>query len=514
MFNVLIVDDEPFVREGLKSVIDWGKYGFVTCGEANDGMEALQLMKSLCPDVVITDIRMPEMDGFEFIESSKNLISSNVQFIILSGYNDFQYAQKAIKNDVINYLLKPVDEEELIQVLMIIKRELEAKELLCRIKANNMIKALINNEVNFNSLIEKNKFLKNIAKSNLRYMQIQINILKGLHEDDIQSNLNSLKAIILSAIHKDNYNYLYEDKLGKYGIILNESILKCYNNSIETFANSILIKINNAIKSECIIIIGKEIKQISDISTSYKSCAEIRDHKHLYLHKNIIFYEDIEKIKYNYFYNNELLIEKLLESIDRFDCVSISSVINEMFSAISNEIIEPQIIRAHFTVVISSVITQISKRHGNVESFMKNSIYFKEFGENSISEIKEQLECFSIESSKYIKSLRCKPVNIEISEVESYIKDNYNKDLSLKKLADIFNINSVYLGQLFKKRLGVSFNDYINYIRIEEAKRLLRRSNLKLYEIASKVGFSETNYFINKFEKVIGVTPTQYKNGK
>ena len=193
MYKVLIVDDEPFVREGLKLIINWEQYGFIICGEASDGDEALKLMKELSPDLVITDIKMPEMDGLEFIEMAKDILGLNTKFIILSGYNEFKFAQRAIKYNVIYYLLKPIEEDELIIILKKVYNNLKAKELensFSKTKNNNIIRSILDGNLEKYSKDYLQEFFNVVDNQEKRYVQVEINILKwfeNLEQDEFQS---------------------------------------------------------------------------------------------------------------------------------------------------------------------------------------------------------------------------------------------------------------------------------------------------------------------------------------
>mgnify|MGYP000873820445 CR=1 FL=1 len=124
LLNVLLVDDEPYVREGIKKLINWEECGFILCGEAANGEEAIQLVETLSPHVIIVDIKMPVMDGLELIKYVSEKYQEKIKFIILSGYNEFTFAQTAMKYNVKNYLLKPIDEDELCQTLRNLHREI------------------------------------------------------------------------------------------------------------------------------------------------------------------------------------------------------------------------------------------------------------------------------------------------------------------------------------------------------------------------------------------------------
>lgn len=518
MYKVLIVDDEPFVREGLKLIIDWQQYGFVVCEEASNGEEALKLITELSPELVITDIKMPEMDGLELIKQSRSILNLNTHFIILSGYNDFEYAQKAIKYNVVNYLLKPVDEDQLIEILKKISKEIRIRDLkdkFSKTNINNIIKAVLEDKIGSYTFDYIKEFFSNIDNTPKRYVQVEINVsewFESFEQDELRSNLEKVTETINKTISKENINCLYEDELGKYGIILSASILKYFNNSIEIFVNTLLNDITNNLKFSCQIIVGKEILGLQDLKDSYRSCIEAK-YFNLY-NNNIIYYDNNKEIEFDYSFNYDASVEKLIATIEDGKEDGIIDAVNGILIDINNKQIAPEIISSYFIILISKVIKHVYKKYGDIDEFMSNYTNSNGLQGNSVYEIREKLVRFSIDISKYIRSVRNSKRNTLMYEIEQYINNNYKYDITLKKLSNIFFINPVYLGKLLRKHLGMYFNDYLESVRIEEAKKLLRRTNLKLSEIANKVGYADANYFINKFEKVTQVTPTQYKNSE
>ena len=144
MYKIMIVDDEPFIIEGLKALIDWEHYGFQVCSEAGNGMEALENARRLNIDLVITDIRMPEMDGLKLIQRCIEELKDTCKFIVISGFNDFEYARKALSLSVESYILKPVDEDEIIEALISIKEKLDLEK---QEKVFNNCKAVLTNAI-------------------------------------------------------------------------------------------------------------------------------------------------------------------------------------------------------------------------------------------------------------------------------------------------------------------------------------------------------------------------------
>ncbi|TAH63211.1 MAG: response regulator, partial [Anaerolineaceae bacterium] len=191
MIKVMIVDDEPYIRQGLKILINWEEHGYIVCEEAANGIEAINRMKETDIDLVITDIRMPGMDGLELIEYTREHISKKIRFIILSGFYEFEYAKKAIKNDVADYVLKPVQREELLKVLE------DYKEFFHR-QMENFKKQEHSERIIFDSHLENlvfgthDKECINLVKRylidiiNVRYIRIEYDFT-----DDEYNNLHS-----------------------------------------------------------------------------------------------------------------------------------------------------------------------------------------------------------------------------------------------------------------------------------------------------------------------------------
>ena len=251
--------------------------------------------------------------------------------------------------------------------------------------------------------------------------------------------------------------------------------------------------------------------ELSNLKESYKSCIEVKQLQP-FNQNGIVFYN--KKMQLNYNFNEEASVENLMGAIESGDKDSIVNVVNEISYNINNKQVAPEIISAYLIIFISKVITCVYKKYGDVEKFVRNNKNFNRLQASNIDDMGKAIVCFSIDISKYIKSLGDSRQNTSMYEIEKYINNNYQYDITLKKLSNIFFINPVYLGQLLRKHLGMYFNDYLETIRIEQAKKLLRRSNLKLSEIANKIGYVNSNYFINKFEKVTHLTPTQYKNSE
>lgn len=385
MIRVLIVDDEPFIRQGLGLLIDWKKYGYMVTGEAANGKEAIELLENNSYDLIITDIKMPEVNGIELIEWVRKSNLKNIKIIVLSGYYEFEYAKKAIKYNVTDYILKPIQRDELINVLMEFEKSYEEAKM-------ESIKAT-----------EKPDVLLNIP-------------IKVLIKDIINKSGTEEKVHSLSKNKIKNYGIKKED--------MDDLIQYTKENNTQ--------KIDEHIEKICLGFKNPNMDtRMIDIYMNYLLCQLI--------HLAREFDSDIDQ-------------GEVLENIN--------TMALEQFSS-----------------------------EGSIQHF----------------------KAFMNEFASYLNQLRNNVFGGVLDEIEKEIHLCYKENLSLKYLSEKYFINSAYLGQIFKKKYGTSFKDYLNNYRIERAMELLLRTNDKVYMIAEAVGYNNLDYFINKFVKVQGKTPLQYR---
>ena len=487
MYKVYLLDDEPFILEGLKYIVDWQDYGFEIVGSANNGDDGLKEILTMDIDLVITDIMMPKMTGLELIE---NLIKLNYQtnFIVLSAFQEFQYAKKAISMGAQNYILKPIDTEELERSLINIKNKLKDKE------NRNKDKEVVNNSLLLKIITDKDyeniDYLKEKLKYNGEY-RVGIIELKNKNKD-IHKVLKVIPGM-------KKYLYCIENK-SKAVFIIDDKFNNEYIEELTNIKNEITDLINDIVY----ISLGQIIKDLKDINTSYESAKDISEYK--------IIYPDISWIKAYKEKNNrnidiDIDFEDLKSLLINKDFTNASLYIESKFSKLKQDNLNPKKIKAKALEVFLNVYNHIdeSKLMKNLSIYLENAI-----NKNTIDEI--QLELINM-----IKFMQTKLENTQegispiIIKLLDHIEQNYQKDLNLKEISDILNINSIYLGQLFQKEIGILFSDYINNFRINKAKDLLSNTSLKASEIGELVGYSNKNYFYRKFKSIVGITPSEWR---
>jgi Response regulator containing CheY-like receiver domain and AraC-type DNA-binding domain len=503
----MIVDDEPFVREGLKELISWEAYDFQICGEADNGKDAIELAERFKPDLLITDIKMPEMSGLELIKICCERLKLKTKYIVLSGYNDFQFAKSALEFGVVNYILKPVDEGEIENSLKRIRADLEKDKVGCEIAGDTVfistvIQKYIEGECDSELLLQVIQSTLFYESSEFYYIAIEPIKWQAFEKNkilqDIRSDLLNYFQDSLIIVQKEKY---------WQGIIISDKSLKKHNKTLDEILKAIKSKLEEKLNIKLVIYIGKRVEDFESIKDSYISCLSCRNINFIYEKEGIIDYNEYCNISLKYNFSKENLLNELLEAVERYNIEKIEKNIEHIFYRLKNEFIDPEIFKTAVLDFQIEVINLINDLSGD-KTWDFGTINLIDL---KISEVKEQLYKFCCSSSELINTIWVSRKSNTLQTVKNYIDLNYNEELSLKNLSEIFHVNQVYLGQVFKKTFGNSFSEYLNMLRIEKAKGLLKNSDLKICEIACKVGYNDPNYFFLKFEKLVKVTPKEYQ---
>jgi len=288
--------------------------------------------------------------------------------------------------------------------------------------------------------------------------------------------------------------------------------LEPYHGSIQELVLKIREKINSEAQLNVSIFVGERVRGLKALKKSYKSSLVAMNYRFYKGENSIIFYNEIQRIPFNYDLKEVLYFSVLVEAVENNKTKEIYTQVDTIFRKLVELFLAPEIIQVYlnnFALEIMKIITQMD---GNVDELIKEfSVLNMDIDKITINELKEVLTRFCVKGAAYIKTLRSRQSIGTIAKVEDYIRQNFRDDITLKGIAEKFYMNPVYLGQLFKKTFGIYFNDYLHNLRVEEAKKLLRRTEMKVYEIAEDVGYRDTDYFVSRFVKVVNMTPSQYK---
>lgn len=502
MIKILLVEDEIFMRKGIIKLIDWERLGFEIAYEAGNGQEALDILKSEKVDVIITDIKMPVMDGIELIRRVSDEFENKPAIIIISGYNEFEFAKAAIKYGVNDYLLKPIDENELIQTLERIKTRISSekedykkKELFEYVRRNSaFIKALEiqNDDYLVSSSEDGMKKYLGISKQEAFQYEDDLTIYEKLMETEKSVNTKYLdKGIEIKCYWDSYFNLLF------------------VVNTIQGYKKNSLVKqvfgeIRDILNLQAIIV--QEYVSAQKIHTLYKQLLRKLNFAQFYEKSGVI--EASEIGEFEHYLEDKKLSKELIRLIEEKRFEDINVKLSRFFDECQNNKVSPEIIKGYILFAVLEIIDYFEVYQlfetDSIKFILRTDIQKSKFISKVMEILDQVINCID-QNSKFNGSSFMK-------KIELFIKENYNRDLTIKSIAQQFYINPIYLGRMFKKHFNMPFNKYLHFVRIENAKRLLLKTDKKIYEIAKEVGYSDPDYFALKFEEYVGKSPSKFRN--
>ena len=525
MLKVMLVDDEPFILQGLKILVDWNKEGFEIVNTASNGKEALEYLKNNEVDLIISDIQMPVMNGLELLENIQKTGVSHARFAILTGYDDFSYAQRAIKYNSMDYILKPVQKKDILALLRnVSKLEKVSKEkeddrakMEDAYLARNVI-ALIKGKYDDSNIEYVKKHMQLSGK--IRYVDIELaDETKESDEDDydarvLQHQLHST----CREVYKDNENHFifdvsYDESSYDVGFIYCDNMATRYDMSDEDFFESMIKKIEGILLKPVRMICGKKVGDISQIAKSYSSCRMLNSIKGFHNEKRVYIYEDEVQIEQKSAYLCKKSLDECIAAIEKNEKEQIEKSVEKLYEEIANVGENYNLVNMNINYLLFQLIHLATEQDDNVNQeeviqyISENSVG----GETLSRGSSQHLKNFALQYADYLMSLRKNVSRGILSNIEKDIAEHYAENISLRNLGEKYYMNSSYLGQVFRKKYNVSFKDYLTNIRINEAATQLIMTDKKINQIAEEVGYLDCDYFIRKFIEIKGCTPSKYR---
>lgn len=502
MYKVMLVDDERLILQGILNIIDWEKLGMRVIHMAENGKEALEKNKEDPVDIIITDINMPVITGLDLIKTMKK-INKRVKFIVLSGYDDFSYARTAMKYGVENYILKPIDEEELEAALIDINRKIkdEKEKENIILEKNSILMKILKGKINSDELY----YLKDIIELEFENKYYTVSNILFNNKDirrkvDIQDLISENTSDKCEIIYKFNGDIILINSWNKN--VTDESIKKYYDTILEKLSNEF---------GEIFIAVGDKVDSILDIKKSYADSNIVKKYILTMGYNSCLYKNDIVKVtNKNRNFNKE--IEVLNKIIIEKNKDKALEYIEDIFK---NKDLAPEEIY-DLAIKILLLIDKLSEDFRLTKNYKDetlSSIIVSVYDASTIDKIKEIIVDQILELSKIMNENVVKYTPI-VQQVVSYIDERYFEEVSLKTLSQKYNINSSYLGQIFTKEVGYSFSEYLNKIKNMKAKELILNTNMRINDIAKEVGYYETSYFYRKFKEFYGVSPATLREFK
>ena len=533
MLRIFLVEDEFVVREGIKKNISWEEYGYEFCGEASDGELAFPMIQKLKPDIVITDIKMPFMDGLSLSKLIKKEMPW-IEIIILSGYSEFEYAKESIHIGVAQYLLKPISGTELLKEVDAVAQRIEEKH------KEREIREKYAKEMEENFLKERKEFFQYLVTGSKTVVELlEWGDKLGMDLSALWYNVLLLKVQSVKA-GDDQYSSKQLEVEKQMNKLIDEGYMICFDRGVD--GKAILFKADSQeelkeiqqeyVDAVTLLLDGEEdmtyfggigiaVNRLREIQQSFERAAYAFAQRYFIKENLILQSEDIEK---NYLAkdDNFSISEVNPSQIDRRKIQSFLKVgckeemvyfLDTFFGGLHTNIMKSVMFRQYIAMdiyfVVVAFLEELQIDRGEIETLeitaglLKTEEGTRRYIENIIQKAIELRD--SLASNRYRKV---------IEETIGFIENNYaQEELSLNSLAAHVNFSPNHLSMIFSQQTGKSFIKYLTDYRMERAKELLRCTGKRSSVIAGEVGYKDSHYFSYLFKKTQGMTPTQYRGG-
>ena len=528
--KLIIADDDEQIREGIKEGIDWGSLGIDEVIPASNGIEALDLFTRNLPEIVVTDIRMPGMDGLMLFKQIKK-IKPTTKVVIISGFSDFEYLKTAIRFGAVDYVLKPIKVRNLITLIKRIMDEI-LKEKVSEENFNKYLETYKKNlfiEIFSGKVSDRNIILEGLeqyfgfdGRGVLFCILLEIDNFSSWAKNRTSEELEKPGDIIRDLAEKSLFitykGFFYKYEKNSYIMILKTIDSALINTHLRIELEKFIAQLNARLDSDLGLYVSGGISGMGNaagIHTLYGQALEALESKLYSGRKSVNYYKASSATERNNLITR--LGEKDLENgILNFDLDLVNDIIGRKFDMFDKERCYSKETIIHFCVNIVSLLYKILKETSTIcEEYIIDKIEILKDAGNF--ETLKDYRNFVLDVYKYVfeeytdlKNAKC---NVIIFKAVEHIKENYYKDLTIETLAEFVGKTPNYFSHLFKKEFGMTFSEYVNRIRIGKAKEMILNTNLLVYEIAEKVGYREYAYFVQVFKKIEGRPPTNIRKG-
>ncbi|MGG3503986.1 response regulator transcription factor [Paenibacillus lautus] len=512
MRKVFFVDDEPLIAQGLATIVDWQNYDLHVTGSANDGLQALERLREEPVDLLITDIMMPRMNGLELIKKVKEM-HPRTKFIVLSGYEEFEYVKVGITLGIQNYILKPINIEELEATIKHIRGDWEREELKrfrseedWKILRSNILQRWVNGEIKSSELKQRAELLG----IPLNYVSYQVYVLRLISDERPVSQLYRLTSLA------DEYCRAFSEELGgdhevicfpdaDDDIVVMSVAMNERRDAAREGMRNAMAKLRELTGLRMWCSEGNAgLNDFKDIQESYRK-AKGHFNACLIAGDDMTLYSSPAEPETVQASSPSARPDTFAKLLIEGDVPSLQAYIESVLGDGSGEQTVPRGTCLNAAVQLMIAAKDMEKNPDYSEIFtpmhrintlqgLRNHVW--RIVERSLARLQEADQGYSL----------------HVSFLVEQVQHHYPEELSLKTLSQRLQMHPNYLGQLFQQEVGASFSDYLNQYRIEKATQLLLHTDQKTADIAFSVGYTDSSYFYRQFKKYTGVSPTEMRS--
>lgn len=534
MFKLLIVDDEKLDREGLQEQLPWDELGISTVEAAKNGIEALEIIERIKPDILITDVKMPRMDGLSLAGKALEIVPW-IKIIFVSGFDDFEFVKSALLVNAYQYILKPVDTDELLHAaqkvvnerIREIKEEEENRTLVGTInESRSLLKQKLFHDILFGTF-DKETIWQRLRFLDIRFYEgyfavllCEIDDYRLLVEEYGTEALEGHKSAIsdkMKGLQGVEYTLEFVDiDPARCAAIFNfhANVKKeMVEFRLKERAQRIIEEIGGTGRISVSAGIGCTVERMEDLGLSYTNSCQALLQKMFRGKGSVLFYQPKTSVKENVI-DIQNIGNELVQSIKTCDTNKGYYCLDYLFDSIeANRMSEDRFVQNYCINLISRMEISLLEMNERLENIFGEGVivWEKLMKFETIPDIRQWMKNVFRAVIEHLENKNSRKNRKVVLQLTKYIEENYARELTLKDIANHFYYTPNYLGMIFKEELGQGFAEYLAEFRMKKAAELLLQRHLKLYEVAEMVGYRNVSSFINQFKLCYAMTPGEYR---
>lgn len=522
MYQVFVVEDELLIRQSIRNMVENMPGPFAFCGEASDGEMALSMMQDLMPDILLTDIRMPFLDGLELIRHAKAIMPW-LRVIIISGYGDFETAQKAISLGVDQYLLKPVRPAELARVIEKVAQQIEESKQSVSLPGGydedevqqallqHYMQQLLYGGLDTATLLERARALKlEIVSPCYRILLFHF----GAEELDYRSARIAAQKLL----KQQGMELFYFAEANQLAVLLCGTDAAALSEQAYRF----IAILRHEMKEYCpevTAVVGNTVQRLSAVCQAYKTALDLIKRVWSVAAGQVVDVNDTAQIAAGMIELDNPFGESFRQKLQYASAAEVPALVDEVLESPEGNRFGSTLMRYYALLdLLKMAAAQLSRQTPGTD---EKDIAARLSEQHDIFAASGRMDSFRQTAVELLRQAACmKPDHLAgvknshvISKAEKYVAENFcDPNISLISVARYVGLSSAHFSTVFSQTLGRSFINYLTAMRIQRAKELLATTNMKLSSIAMEIGYNEPNYFSHVFRKLEGITPKEYRN--